>query len=86
MGAAVGGGAGAVKYIIQCSDCGAQKEMDSRKFPGEAVAEGWGSLSTALYCPVCSATWHERNEKPMSNPVNTLFRIVDIYREQAGVE
>lgn len=75
-----------MKYTIQCSNCGEIKEMDSRNFSGEAVEEGWGSCGAALYCPACSATWFERNNRPMSNSVNTLCRIVDVYRAQAGVE
>lgn len=86
MGAATRGGTETMKYTIQCSNCGVKKEMDSGKFAGVAVEEGWGSFGAALYCPACSATWNERNEKPMSNAVNTLFRIVDTYRAQAGVE
>lgn len=74
-----------MKYTIQCSNCGMQKEMDNRRSPSIAVEEGWGSFDSALYCPACSATWYERNKKPMSNAVNMLCRIVDVCREQAGV-
>ena len=75
-----------MKYIIRCSNCGMKKEMDNRRSPSIAVEEGWGSFGAALYCPACCTTWSERNGKSMSSAVNTLFRIVDVSREQAGVE
>jgi hypothetical protein len=66
---------------IQCSNCGASKEFrfNSGKVL-EAINEGWGSYGSALYCPECTKTWYERNDKDLADKVNTMSVIYDLRR------
>jgi len=66
--------------FLQCSRCGNRRRISDRvgTHATKAVNAGWRSFGTALYCPKCSDTWHERNDKPL-NPKNyTLERIVQM--------
>lgn len=60
---------------IQCSCCGQTKIFRGTEAAiRRQIADGWGSFGSALYCPACSATWHERNglNRPMAGPEHTL--------------
>lgn len=66
---------------IQCSNCG-----NSSRFAYTAtnvmkhIREGWNSFGSALYCPACSKTWHERNkELKMHGEWNTMQVIDEWY-------
>lgn len=62
---------------IFCSNCGKSYRMSTKNVVcvRDAINAGWGSCGSALYCPKCSKTWHERNKKPMSDGENTAWRI-----------
>ena len=55
-----------------CSCCG---RSDTIKPLGWNVSDlldkGWRSYSSNPYCPECSKTWHERNDKPLGNRGDT---------------
>ncbi len=53
-----------------------------------ATRAGWNSYGSALYCPSCAATWHDRNrlDKPLSGPENTINVIDGIHSRQIRVE
>ena len=66
--------------LLTCSRCGKHRRISDRVYTHAimAVNAGWRSFGTALYCPKCSDTWHERNDKPL-NPKNyALERIVQM--------
>lgn len=66
--------------FLTCSRCGKHRRISDRvgTHATRAVYAGWRSYGTALYCPKCADTWHERNDKPL-NPKNyTIDRIVQI--------
>lgn len=59
-------------FRIMCSNCGKTRRMSTNRMPGAStVRAGWGSCGSALYCPECTRTWSNRNEKPMSTDLNT---------------
>lgn len=62
-------------FYIRCSNCGKSRRLTTsrRESLENAVKKGWGSSGSALYCPKCSATWHERNTKSMSDSPNTFL-------------
>lgn len=48
---------------IQCSNCGArQKFKYSTGSVIGLITIGWSSYGRALYCPDCSAAWHENGK------------------------
>jgi hypothetical protein len=60
-------------FKITCSNCGKHRRLS---FPMEAsiyhaIACGWNSFGSALYCPDCVKTWHERNNKELAGERNT---------------
>ena len=66
-------------FNIQCSCCGTMQKLDytvsSASF---AVKNGWNSCGSALYCPVCTKGWTERNsDRPMGGDENTLKIIIE---------
>lgn len=66
---------------LTCSRCGKHRRISDRIGGGHAtraVAAGWRSYGTALYCPECADTWHERNDKPLNPKDYTIDRIVQI--------
>lgn len=48
---------------IQCSNCGVRQQF---KYSAASVIGlitiGWSSYGSALYCPECSAAWHENGK------------------------
>ena len=69
---------------IQCSCCG-----NSTSFSYTAtnvmkqIKEGWNSFGSALYCPICSKTWNERNkDKELNGKWNTMRLIDEWYDNQ----
>lgn len=63
---------------ITCSCCGKHRRI-SDNHPEQAVSAaraGWRSHGTALYCPDCVKTWHERNTKALCNELDTCERIL----------
>ena len=60
-------------YKITCSNCGKHRRLS---YPAEssiwhAIARGWNSCGSALYCPECVKTWHQRNDKELAGERNT---------------
>lgn len=69
-------------YInIDCSCCGNRRRISSKKmeYTVNAIKQGWGSFNSALYCPECSKSWRERNNKPMADEKNTFFVIMSVF-------
>ena len=72
---------------IQCSNCGATRSF---KYSAGNVlrivgVNGWNSCGSALYCPKCSKTWHERNgSRPLASQENTMARIDAIRQREGG--
>ena len=67
-------------YIsVQCSNCGKRRRISNKKveYTVNAIKEGWGSFGSAIYCPECSKTWSDRNEKPMADEKNTFLLIMN---------
>lgn len=66
---------------IYCSRCGAKSRYRSCGMTGawDHYNAGWRSCGTALYCPKCSRSWHERNDIPLDNfsPFVHISRIMD---------
>ena len=62
---------------IMCSRCGKMESVPNNLGVIDKVAERWGSCGSALYCPRCKATWHERNNKPMADKANTFTLIAE---------
>jgi hypothetical protein len=47
------------------------------------INEGWNSFGSALYCPICSRTWDERNKgRKMHGKWNTARLIDEWYDHQ----
>lgn len=68
---------------IQCSHCGEWTGFRYSERKMESMAEkGWGSVGDALYCPKCTATWHERNEKPLWPKDHTIELLIKKRRQQ----
>ena len=64
---------------IQCSNCGKWEGFRySQKRVERLAKEGWGSFGGALYCPECTATWRERNDKPLAPNHNTVAVIEEL--------
>ena len=62
---------------VQCSRCGKRKSFSYTVMSvAKLIESGWGSYGNVLYCPECSRTWHDRNDKEMANSWNTV-RIID---------
>ena len=62
---------------IMCSNCGSHKTVPNKlNAIDDVCCEGWSSFGAALYCPDCSATWYERNSKPLAGKQNTFTLIV----------
>ena len=57
---------------IQCSNCGATESLQNSLSAIDELTNRWGSFGSALYCPKCCNTWHERNNKPMADKRNTF--------------
>lgn len=58
---------------IMCSCCGFRKTIpNSIGAIDDTCNEGWNSFGSALYCPECVRTWHERNSKPLAGKQNTF--------------
>lgn len=73
---------------IGCSRCGKTYRL-SDNHPEKAVnmaRAGWRNYGTALYCPKCSSTWHQRNSKPLGNEIDAVYRILVIMREAQKAE
>lgn len=70
---------------IQCSNCGAT--MCFVYGVGHvmgAIRAGWDSYGSALYCPVCTATWNERNKgRKLAGPEHTIDVINGMYIRQS---
>lgn len=66
--------------LLTCSRCGKHRRISDRvgTHATRAVYAGWRSYGTALYCPKCADTWHERNDKPLNPKNHTIDRIVQI--------
>lgn len=62
---------------ISCSRCGESRRLSTKQVDcvGSAIKAGWGSYGSALYCPKCAKSWHDRNEKPMADESHTAMRI-----------
>lgn len=72
---------------IQCSRCGKIKSfrytvLNTMKL----IDEGWGSYGRVLYCPECTKTWNERNDKPMAGAMNTAHNIDELYKRKKEEE
>lgn len=53
---------------IVCSNCGRSATLKPRGFNvSELLDKGWRCYSVNLYCPECSKTWNERNDKPLGS-------------------
>ena len=67
---------------INCSRCVKHRRIcDNRpEHSVSAVRAGWRSYGTALYCPDCAKTWHERNTKALGNKLDTCERILVVMR------
>jgi hypothetical protein len=63
---------------IQCSCCGNHTSFSyTVTNVMKQIKEGWNSFGSALYCPICSKTWNERNKGiEMHGQWNTI-RIID---------
>ena len=71
-------------FNITCSNCGKRRRLNSvRMFGVETVNAKWGSCGSALYCPECTKTWYERNDKPMSDSINTINVLYNIAQREA---
>ena len=72
---------------IQCSCCG---RKCSFPYSADNVLRavytfGWGSFGSALYCPVCSNSWDERNKnRPQAGPAHTIRVIDGLYQPERG--
>lgn len=67
---------------ITCSRCGVHRRISDRK-PEHAkklAGKGWWNYGTALYCPSCSASWHERNIKELGTEADAENRILMVMR------
>ena len=73
---------------IQCSCCGSHAWVDTKTVQSavDVIKSGWGSCGTALYCPKCTATWHERNgDREMADEKNTFYQIMNrVMRQKRG--
>jgi len=51
-----------------------------------ATRAGWNSYGSALYCPECSASWHERNslDRQLAGAENTVSVIDAIHARQVN--
>lgn len=68
---------------ICCSCCGKHKRtIYSATNVLSAADQGWRSYSGCLYCPECSASWHERNKTKLNNIKRTVIDIDNVYRWQ----
>ncbi len=69
--------------FIQCSRCGKREEIPFYySFLVKATMDGWNSYGSALYCPECTATWHDRNDKELAGPSHTLDVFDEWYDRQ----
>lgn len=67
---------------VQCSNCGAIKGFTyTASNVNKTIFQGWGSYGSALYCPKCVKTWHERNNKNLSTNDNTIA-VIDTIHER----
>lgn len=67
---------------IQCSNCGLIKGFRfSEKQTASLIQDGWNSFGSALYCPICSGTWAERNgrDRSMAGGENTTAVIRNLH-------
>ena len=63
---------------IYCSRCGNRRRLSTKTTAHDllsAIKAGWNSCGTALYCPKCAKTWHERNSGRMAGDLNTASQI-----------
>lgn len=67
---------------ITCSHCGDRRRISDRKpnYAKKLANQGWRNFGTALYCPSCAATWHERNTKKLGTKVDAENRIFTVMR------
>ena len=76
-------------YInIYCSCCGNRRGVSNKKveYTINAIKQGWGSCGSALYCPECSKSWRERNNKPMADERNTFFVIMSVFMQAMSLK
>lgn len=71
---------------ITCSNCGLSVYFRTtsgniRKY----IKAGWGSFGSALYCPECTKTWHERNTHELASDRNTMFVMKGIYEKNRAI-
>lgn len=69
---------------IQCSNCGrVDRVCYTTQNVIHTIQKGWNSFGSALYCPDCSKTWHERNkDKELMGKWNTVRLIDEWYDRQ----
>ena len=76
-------------YSVQCSNCGRtgrwEKETMTR-CAAAALEDGWRSYGSALYCPECCRTWHERNKSKELSPLLTSMMEIEEHMEWRGRE
>ena len=63
---------------IYCSRCG-NHEMILRSVRGVKAKskKGWRSFGSGIYCPECTRTWKERNDKELNTVEETNERIYE---------
>ncbi len=69
----------AYRLDITCSNCGERESVPNLLSAIDAVSDRWGSCGNALYCPECTRTWFERNQKPMGGKQNTFTVIAAMF-------
>lgn len=66
-------------YInITCSNCGRHRRISNKKveYTVRAIKQGWNSFGSALYCPECVRSWHDRNNTELAGEKNTFLIIM----------
>lgn len=56
------------KMELWCSRCGNHEKVE-RSIEGVKTKsrKGWRSYGSAIYCPICTATWGERNSRALDS-------------------
>ena len=68
---------------LYCSNCGNHKQIRyTATNVIDVVNYGWRSYGSCLYCPECSATWHERNQTELNSKEQTIRVIDNVYLRQ----
>lgn len=72
-------------FELLCSCCGNKEHIwYTASNVNAAVASGWSSYGSALYCPECSSAWRKRNEetRKLRNDRHTIKLIDELAERQ----